>query len=197
MDPCSESMCAWAILTVMPQTNPQTSSSANEPVAISAPAHCRHSPEAIGESPEWGMQISHLRFPDNSHRPEAVKPSPALRLCALTAAIVISVAFGCGNPHAILNFTAPSTATAGSPFTVTVTVTVGEKRDTIVNSYIHFTSSDPTAVLSDDYTFTPADAGSHTWTNGFILKTPGSQTVSGSMYDASGINGTANVTVSP
>ena len=143
------------------------------------------------------MQISHLRFPDKSQRPEAVKPSPASRLCALTAAIVISVTVGCGNPHAILNFTAPSTATAGSPFTVTVTVTIGEKRDTIVNNFIHFTSSDPAAVLPDDYTFTPADAGSHTWTNGFILKTPGNQTVSGSMYDASGINGTASVTVSP
>jgi len=126
-----------------------------------------------------------------------VKQPPAPRLSTLTAAIAISVTCGCGTPHANLNFTAPSTATAGSPFTVTVTVTIGEKRDTIVNNFIHFASSDPAAVLPDDYTFTPADAGSHTWTNGFILKTPGNQTVSGSMYDASGINGTANVTVSP
>jgi hypothetical protein len=102
----------------------------------------------------------------------------------------------CGNPHAILNFSAPSTATAGSPFTVTVTATVGGKRDTIVNSVIHFTSSDPAAVLPDDYLFTPADAGSHTWTNGFILETSGGQTISARLYDASGINGTATVTVS-
>lgn len=123
--------------------------------------------------------------------------SSAVRLCALIVLIGLSMVSGCATPHAVLNFTAPSTTAAASPFTVTVTVTIDGKRDTIVNNYIHFTSSDPAAVLPSDYTFTPADAGSHTWNNGFILKTPGNQTVSGSMYDASGINGTANVTVSP
>jgi hypothetical protein len=34
-------------------------------------------------------------------------------------------------------------------------------------------------------------------TNGFTLVTPGAQTISGSLFDASGINGTANVMVSP
>jgi hypothetical protein len=120
----------------------------------------------------------------------------ALRLCVLTTAIAISMTFGCGTPHAILDFSAPSTATAGSRFTVAVTVTVGGKPDTIVNSYINFTSSDPAAVLPGLYRFTPADAGSHTWTNGFVLMTPGSQTISASLYDASGINGNATVTVS-
>jgi len=78
-----------------------------------------------------------------------------------------------------------------------VTVTAGGKRDTIINSYISFTSSDPAAVLPSRYLFTPGDSGSHTWANGFILKTPGNQTISGSIFDASRINGTANVTVSP
>ena len=114
----------------------------------------------------------------------------------LTTAIAISTIFDCGNPHATLNLSAPSTATAGTPFTVTVTVTIGGKLDTIVNSYIVFASSDTGAVLPGLYRFTPADSGSHTWINGFILKTPGSQTISGSLYDASGINGTATVTVS-
>jgi hypothetical protein len=41
------------------------------------------------------------------------------------------------------------------------------------------------------------NAGSHTWTNGFILMTSGSQTLSGDIYDATGINGSANVIVSP
>jgi hypothetical protein len=120
-----------------------------------------------------------------------------VRLCALTAAIATSMIFGCGTPHAILDFTAPSTATAGSPFTVTVIVTIEGKRDTIINSHIHFTSSDPAAVLPSDYTFTPADAGSHTWTNSFTLMTPGNQTISGTIFDATGINGSANVAVSP
>ena len=115
----------------------------------------------------------------------------------LSVLIAVWVTVGCGNPHAVLNFTAPSTATAGSPFTVTVTVTIGEKRDSIVNSVITFTSSDPVAILPGQYQFTPADAGSHTWTKGFILKTPGNQTISATMFDAKGINGTANVAVSP
>ena len=109
----------------------------------------------------------------------------------------MSLAFGCGNTHAILEFTAPPTVTAGSPFTVTVTVTADGKRDTIITGGIHFTSSDPAAVLPAEYGFTPEDAGSHTWTNGFVLMTPGNQTISASIADIAGINGTVNVTVSP
>lgn len=133
------------------------------------------------------------RFPHLE--PRVVRP--ALRLCALTTAVALSMPLGCGNPHAILNFSAPPNATAGSPFTVTVTVTVRDTRDTIINSIITFTSSDPAAVLPSSYSFTPADAGSHTWNNGFTLMTPGNQTISASIFDASGINGTASVNVSP
>lgn len=135
-------------------------------------------------------------FRSKFRRLRAGKSPSAPRLCALIAAIAVSVTLGCGNSHAILNFTAPATATAGSPFTVTVTVTIDGNRDTEINSPIHFTSSDPAAVLPDDYTFTPADAGSHTWTNGFVLNTPGNQKISGSIFDATGINGSAAVAVS-
>jgi hypothetical protein len=107
------------------------------------------------------------------------------------------LSLSCGTPYAVLNFTAPSSAAAGSPFTVTVTVTVGRSRDKIINSYIIFASSDPAAVLPPRYGFTPADAGSHTWPNGFTLMTPGAQTISATIYDAPGINGSATVTVSP
>jgi hypothetical protein len=115
----------------------------------------------------------------------------------LTAAIAVSMAFGCGTTHAILEFMAPPAVTAGSPFTVTVTATADGKRDTIINGAIHFTSSDPAAVLPADSGFTPADAGSLTWTNGFILMTPGNQTISASIVDISGVNGTVHVTVTP
>jgi hypothetical protein len=120
-----------------------------------------------------------------------------LWLCALTVVVALSMTFGCATPHASLDFTAPSNATAGVPFTVTVTVIYEGKRDTIINSYISFASSDPAAVLPPEYRFTPADAGSHTWTNGFTLMTPGNQTISATIYDATGINGTADVSVSP
>ena len=137
------------------------------------------------------------RFLGKSRRLDLGKEPSALRLGVLAAAIAVSMAFGCGTTHAILEFTAPPTVTAGSPFTVTVTVTADGKRDAIINGAIHFTSSDPAAVLPADYGFTPADAGSPTWTNGFILMTPGNQTISASIADIPGINGTVNVTVSP
>jgi len=121
----------------------------------------------------------------------------AFHLCALIAALAIMIAFGCGTTHATLQFSAPSTATVGVPFTVTITVLYKGQPDTIINSQIHFTSSDPAAVLPSDYYFTPADAGSHTWINGFTLSTPGNQTISGAIFKATGINGSATIVVSP
>lgn len=111
--------------------------------------------------------------------------------------VAASVTSGCGNAHATLDFIAPSSTTAGTAFTVTVNVVYEGKPDTVINSHIHFTSSDPAAVLPGDYYFTPADAGSHTWTNGFTLSTPGNQTISGAIFDAMGINGNATISVAP
>jgi hypothetical protein len=107
------------------------------------------------------------------------------------------ISLSCATAHAILSFSAPSEATAGTPFTVTVDVIYQGKPDTVINSAIHFTSSDPAAILPPDYYFTPADAGSHTWNNGFTLSTPGKQTISGQIHDASGINGSVTLAVSP
>ncbi len=102
--------------------------------------------------------------------------------------------FGCGT-HATLDITAPSSATAGSSFTITVTSVVGQSRDTVINSAIVFTSSDSKAILPPRYSFTPNDAGSHTFTDGVTLMTPGSQSITATVSGAPGINGTANVTV--
>lgn len=121
----------------------------------------------------------------------------ASRFSMLWISWLLLAASGCGTTHAILNFTAPPTAMPGSPFTVTVNVQYQGKPDTVINSRIHFTSSDPAAVMPPDYYFTPADLGSHTWTNGFTLETSGRQTISGTIVSASGINGTATITVSP
>jgi len=115
---------------------------------------------------------------------------------ALRAAVVALATVSCGTRHATLNFSAPATVTAGSPFTVAITVTIGSEPDTIINNRIHFSSSDPAAVLPGEYYFTPADRGSHTWTNGFTLMTPGKQTISGTIIEATAINGTAEISVS-
>jgi len=133
-----------------------------------------------------------------SERPLFPSARRATQLCnALSVAVLALAISGCGTRHATLNFTAPSRATAGTPFTVTVTVMIGSERDTIINNRVHFISSDPDAELPGDYYFTRADAGSHTWTNGFVLKTSGKQTISGEIIEATGINGSTAVTVAP
>jgi hypothetical protein len=110
---------------------------------------------------------------------------------------LLLAASGCGTTHASLRITAPPKAKALTPFTVTVSVLYQGKADTIINSRIHFISSDPGAVLPPDYYFIPADAGSLTWMNGFTLSTPGNQTISATIADASGINGSVTIAVSP
>ncbi|HJV08709.1 MAG TPA: hypothetical protein VJ653_03485, partial [Acidimicrobiales bacterium] len=50
--------------------------------------------------------------------------------------------------------------------------------DTGFRGTIHFTSTDPGATLPADYTFTAADNGDHTFTNGLRYATPGNQSVS-------------------
>ena len=116
---------------------------------------------------------------------------------ALCIAATVLLTGNCGTRHAVLDITAPAKVTAGSAFSVTVTVMIGSERDTIINNRIHFASSDPAAVLPGEYYFTPADAGSHTWTNGFILMTPGNQTISAEIIEATGIRGSAKISVSP
>src|SRR5262245_9384897 len=71
---------------------------------------------------------------------------------------------------------APTSATAGTAIDVTVTAQ-DENGDPVLNytGTVHFTSTDPQAVLPVDYTFTPADGGSKTFT--VTLKTAGTRTV--------------------
>jgi hypothetical protein len=70
---------------------------------------------------------------------------------------------------------APATATAGVGFSVTVTATNADTSTaTDYRGTVHFTSSDPQAVLPGDYTFTPGDSGVHTFT-GVVLKSPYNQ----------------------
>jgi hypothetical protein len=189
MDRCSESTFVWANLA-MPQSDrlprvcgsdPQFDTANQRDAAVRRPATntCAHVRSSV--KPRFSLYV-------------------AFHLCRLSALIAVGIAMmssGCGTEHATLSFTAPSSATAGVPFSMTVTVLYKGMPDTIINSPIHFTSSDPAAVLPPDYYFTAADAGSHTWANGFALSTPGNQTISGAIFNATGINGSATVRVSP
>jgi hypothetical protein len=83
------------------------------------------------------------------------------------------------NPAAASQFiiTGPSSVNAGVSFSLTVTVE--DAYGNVVTGYtgtIHFTSSDRTATLPADYTFTAADKGVHTFT-GLVLRKTGKQTL--------------------
>ena len=86
--------------------------------------------------------------------------------------------------------TAPSTATAGVSFVVTVTA-----KDTFGNTVtgytgtIHFTSTDNSAILPLDYTFQALDSGSKAF-DGVIFETAGIQTVTATDTLTSSISGT-------
>jgi hypothetical protein len=73
---------------------------------------------------------------------------------------------------------APANATVGTPFSITVTA--WDPYNNIATNYtgtVSFTSTDGAAVLPAPYTFTTADKGVHTFTNGVTLKTSGTQTI--------------------
>jgi hypothetical protein len=67
---------------------------------------------------------------------------------------------------------------AGTPFSVTVTALDSSGGvNTGYTGTVHFASLDPLATLPSDYTFTAADHGVHTFTNGVTFKKEGAQVV--------------------
>ena len=60
---------------------------------------------------------------------------------------------------------------------------------------VHFTSSDGSAVLPANYTFTAGDAGTHVFS--VTLKTAGTQSITATDTVTGSITGTQNVTVNP
>jgi hypothetical protein len=94
-----------------------------------------------------------------------------------------------------LAFSAPAATNAGDSFNVAVSaVDALGVINTAYTSTVHFTSSDALAGLPADYTFTAADAGTHTFT--VTLKTAGAQSLAA--HEVGGtIGGGTNVTVAP
>ncbi|QJW98077.1 beta strand repeat-containing protein [Frigoriglobus tundricola] len=95
----------------------------------------------------------------------------------------------------VLQVSEPTTATAGTAFSVTATLK--DAYGNVATGYrgtVHFTSTDGQAVLPANYTFTVADAGAHTFT--VTLKTAGSKSVTVTDTVTGGITGTATTTVS-
>ena len=89
----------------------------------------------------------------------------------------------------------PSSATAGTSFTVTVSaLTNSNSVDTGYTGTVHFTSTDGQAVLPSDYAFVAGDAGVHAFT--IALKTSGSRSVTATDAATASIAGSASVNVS-
>ena len=121
--------------------------------------------------------------------------------------ILVQATDASGTEHAVLLTPAPtpsfvltsvpSSTTAGSTFTFTVTATnPNGTTDTGYTGTVQFTSTDPQAVLPANYTFTTADQGVHTFTA--TLKTAGSQSLTVTDTTNPAIAGTqTGITVSP
>jgi subtilase family serine protease len=110
----------------------------------------------------------------------------------LVADLVGQASSGPGVTHFVVS--APTTTTAGAPFSITVTA--DDANGNPVTGYtgtVHFTSSDGQAVLPPNYTFTSADNGSHAFS--VTLETAGSQSVSVADTSNSSIGGSATLTV--
>ena len=105
-------------------------------------------------------------------------------------------------PAVTLQIRVPSSVTSDVPFSVTVVaVDPYGNIDTNHQGSVALTSSDtvPAVVLPGVYTFTTGDGGDngvHDFLAGVTLITPGNQTITAT-DTASGITGTATVTVSP
>jgi len=79
-------------------------------------------------------------------------------------------------PGPSLEITTPEAATAGN--NCSITITAKDTNGNVNAGYrgtVHFTSSDPAAILPANYTFTAADQGVHAFN--VVLKTAGSRTV--------------------
>jgi len=97
--------------------------------------------------------------------------------------------------HPVYALTAPGSATAGTPFNLTVTAQNPTSGGTMA-SYIgtaHFTSTDGAAGLPSDYTFTNGDQGTHIFS--ITLNTNGNQSVTVTDTVNSAVTASASISV--
>ena len=88
----------------------------------------------------------------------------------------------------------PSSVTAGKSFNITVTAeTAGNQLDPTYSGTVKITSSDGSAVLPGNHTYTLTDTGSHKFK--VTLNTTGSQTVTATDTNNSSITGTVTISV--
>jgi len=98
-----------------------------------------------------------------------------MRISGLKFFWLVAVAF---SAHAAtsLDVQIPSASTTGVAFSFTVTARNGAATDAAYSGTVHFTSDDAQAALPPDYTFTPGDAGMHTFSATMNRAGSGTQT---------------------
>lgn len=101
-------------------------------------------------------------------------------------------------PDLAYELTMPYATGAGDAVTATLTVRNGDGN--VATGYtgtVQFTSTDGAATLPANYTFTPGDAGTHTFTGGVVLNTPGNQTVLATSTVTNTLNAARGLAVGP
>src|SRR5207237_4301180 len=96
----------------------------------------------------------------------------------------------------VAGYPSPTTAGVAHNFTVTAQDAFGNTAPTTYTGTVHFTSSDPAAVLPADYMFVIGDNNVHTFSA--TLKTSGSRSITSTDTVTSTITGTHTaITVNP
>jgi hypothetical protein len=100
-------------------------------------------------------------------------------------------------PPSRFQITATATTVAGTPFDITVTaLDASSNIDSTYQGTVTFTSSDAyPGLLPADYTFTPSDQGTHTFSGGVTLYTAGTQSLTVQDTADSSLTGSATVAV--
>jgi hypothetical protein len=114
---------------------------------------------------------------------------------ALIAAAISAPSIAVAGSATHFSVSTPSSAIAGVAFSLTVTaLDASNNTATSYEGTVHFTTTDGGSgtTLPADYTFTVGDAGVHTFTNGAVLITPPSQTITVTDTGNSSITGTSN-----
>ena len=101
----------------------------------------------------------------------------------------------CVTAPPVLKLNLPLQAGSNVPFNASLTIqsSVNGSTLTAYTGTVHFTSSDPGAVLPADYTFVAADAGTHTFS--FTLSNLGNQTITATDTRSTGFTGSASANV--
>jgi uncharacterized repeat protein (TIGR01451 family) len=102
----------------------------------------------------------------------------------------------CVSAPPVFNMVTPAAGAGPAlPFSLTLTIQSSVAPFALAGyrGTVHFTSSDPQAILPADYTFLPGDAGAHQFS--FTLKALGDQTITVTDTHSAGFTGTATVNV--